>query len=122
MNIRKAKTDRKDCVVIAGVLRFGRYTETVLPDEDLLQIRELSRCHVANVELIGNLKRGILGILDRIFPEFASCFSSVFGTTPTELLQEYAPPEELANCDVERFVKLLEKQSRAVIQKQKPRS
>ena len=41
MNIRKAKTDRKDCVVIADVLRFGRYTETVLPDEDLLQLREL---------------------------------------------------------------------------------
>ena len=36
MNIRKAKTDRKDCVVIADVLRFGRYTETVLPDEDSL--------------------------------------------------------------------------------------
>ena len=112
MNIRKAKTDRKDCVVIADVLRFGRYTETVLPDEDLLQIRELSRCRVANVELIGNLKRRILGILDRIFPEFASCFSTVFGTTPTELLQEYADPEELANCDVEKLVRLLEKQSR----------
>ena len=24
MNIRKAKTDRKDCVVIADVLRFGQ--------------------------------------------------------------------------------------------------
>ena len=112
MNIRKAKTDRKDCVVIADVLRFGRYTETVLPDEDLLQLRELSRCRVAHVELVGDLKRRILGILDRIFPEFASCFSTVFGTTPTELLQEYAGPEELANCDIEKLVKLLEKQSR----------
>ena len=55
MNIRKVKIDRKDCVVIAGVLRFGRYTETVLPDEDLLQIRELSRCRVANVEFIAFL-------------------------------------------------------------------
>jgi len=112
INIRKTKTDRKDSVLIAEVLRFGRYTETVLPDEGLLQIRELSRCRVGHVDLIGNLKRKILGILDRIFPEFASCFSTVFGTTPTELLQEYADPEELANCDIEKLVKLLEKQSR----------
>ena len=77
-------------MVIADVLRFGRYTETVLPDEDLLQLRELSRCRVAHVELLGDLKRRVLGILDRIFPEFASCFSTVFGAAPTELLQKTA--------------------------------
>lgn len=112
MNIRKAKTDRKDCVVIADVLRFGRYTETVLPDEDLLQLRELSRCRVAHVELLGDLKRRVLGILDRIFPEFASCFSTVFGAAPTELLQECSDPEELADYDVDKLIKLLEKESR----------
>ena len=112
INIRKTKTDRRDAVLIADVMRFGRYTETTLPEENLLQIRELSRCRVGQVELISSLKRKILGILDRIFPEFASCFSTVFGKAPTELLQEYADPEELANCDVETLVKLLEKQSR----------
>lgn len=112
INIRKTKTDRRDAVLIADVMRFGRYTETTLPEENLLQIRELSRCRVGQVELISSLKRKIPGILDRIFPEFASCFSTVFGKAPTELLQEYADPEELANCDVETLVKLLEKQSR----------
>ena len=112
INIRKTKTDRKDSVLIADVLRFGRYTETVLPDEPILQLRELSRCRTGLVESSGNLKRKILGILDRIFPEFASCFSTVFGTAPTELLQEFADPEELANCDIEKLIKLLEKESR----------
>jgi len=112
INIRKTKTDRKDSVLIADVLRFGRYTETVLPEEPILQLRELSRCRTGFVESSGNLKRKILGILDRIFPEFASCFSTIFGTTPTELLQEFADPEELANCDIEKLIKLLEKESR----------
>ncbi|GHV45942.1 hypothetical protein FACS1894204_06540 [Synergistales bacterium] len=101
INIRKTKTDKKDSVLIADVIRFGRYTETVLPDEPILQLREVSRCRTGLVESVGNLKRKILCILDRIFPEFASCFSTVFGTTPTELLQEFADPEELANCDNE---------------------
>jgi len=112
INIRKTKTDRKDSALIADVLRFGRYTETVLPDEPILQLREISRCRTGLVESSGNLKRKILGILDRIFPEFASCFSTIFGTAPTELLQEFADPEELANCDIEKLIKLLEKESR----------
>jgi transposase len=112
INIRKTKTDRKDSVLIAEVLRFGRYTETVLPDEPILQLRELSRCRTGLVESSGNLKRKILGILDRIFPEFASSFSTVFGKAPSELLQEFADPEELANCDVAKLITLLEKESR----------
>ena len=112
INIRKTKTDRKDSALIADVLRFGRYTETVLPDEPILQLREISRCRTGLVESSGNLKRKILGILDRIFPEFASCFSTIFGTAPTELLQEFADPEELANCDIEKLINLLEKESR----------
>lgn len=112
MSLRKVKTDRRDSFVIAEVLHFGRYTETVLPSEKLLQIRELSRYRAGQVEATGDLKRKILGILDRVFPEFASCFSDVFGATPMELLREYSDPETLANCDVEQLVELLEKTSK----------
>ena len=51
MHIRKTKTDRKDCVVIVDVLRFGRYIETVLLDEDIIQLRELSRSRVPMLSL-----------------------------------------------------------------------
>ena len=112
MYIRKTKTDRKDSFIIAEVLRFGRYTETVLPEEKLLQLKELSRCRTGLVETVGNLKRKILTILDRMFPEFASSFSNVFGAAPLELLNEYPSPEELANSDMDKLIALLEKSSR----------
>lgn len=112
MYIRKTKTDRKDSFIIAEVLRFGRYTETVLPEEKLLQLRELSRCRTGMVETVGNLKRRVLTILDRTFPEFASCFSNVFGAAPLEVLNEYPSPEELANSDMNKLVTLLAKSSR----------
>lgn len=112
MYIRKTKTDRKDSFIIAEVLRFGRYTETVLPEEKLLQLRELSRCRTGMVETVGNLKRRVLTILDRTFPEFASCFSNVFGAAPLEVLNEYPSPEELTNSDMNKLVTLLAKSSR----------
>lgn len=112
MYIRKTKTDRRDSFIIAEVLRFGRYTETVLPEEKLLQLRELSRCRAGMVETVGNLKRRVLTILDRTFPEFASCFSDVFGAAPLEVLNEYPSPEELANSDMNKLIALLVKSSR----------
>jgi transposase len=112
MYIRKTKTDRKDSFIIAEVLRFGRYTETILPNEKLSQLKELSRCRVGLAETVGNLKRKILAILDRVFPEFAGCFD-VFGSTPSvDLLNEYPSPEALANSDIDKLIKLLEKSSR----------
>jgi transposase len=112
MLIRKTKTDRVDSHIIASVLRFGNYNETILPDEKLTQLKELSRCRLGLVETVGDLKRKILTILDRVFPEFASCFSDVFGASPTELLNEYTTPEELAEADVKKLVNLLERSSR----------
>lgn len=110
--IRKIKTDRVDSFIIAEVLRFGRYTETILPDEKLSQLKELSRCRTGLTESVGNLKRKIIAILDRVFPEFAACFSDVFGTSPSAVLNEYTTPEELANADIGKLIKLLERNSR----------
>jgi transposase len=109
---RKTKTDRRDSFIVAEVLRFGRYTETVLPDEKLSQLKELSRCRVSQIETVGNLKRKILSAPERVFPEFASCFSNVFGSSPAELLNEYPSPEELANADLGKLIKQLERSSR----------
>lgn len=112
VNIRKTKTDRKDAVLVADVIRFNRYTETVMPDEIVQQLKELSRFRAAVVEIVGDAKRKMLCVLDRTFPEFESCFSDVFGAAPTELMKEYADPEELANCDIGALIALLKKQSR----------
>lgn len=50
MYVRNSKYDRKDAFVIAEVMRFGRYTEAVIPGEDISQLRELSRFRVELVE------------------------------------------------------------------------
>jgi transposase len=44
--IRVTKNDRKDSFLVAEVLRFGRYTQTRLAEEKMIQLRELSRMRV----------------------------------------------------------------------------
>jgi transposase len=41
--IRKTKNDAKDSMIIADVIRFGRYRESVMAEPDLLEMRELTR-------------------------------------------------------------------------------
>lgn len=112
MYVRNSKYDRKDAFVIAEVMRFGRYTEAVIPGEDISQLRELSRFRVELVESTGDLKRHIIALVDRLFPEFQECFSTIFGKTPLEILRRFQDPESLAAVDLDFLTDLMEANSR----------
>jgi len=109
--IRVTKNDRKDSFLVAEVLRFGRFTETKVPDEPLVQLRELSRLRVELMQTVGDIKRRILGILDRIFPEFPGCFGNAFGQAAIKVLKSYPNPEQLANADLNELAELLKESS-----------
>jgi transposase len=41
--IRKSKNDLKDSFIIAEIIRFGRFTDTQLADENTLALKQLCR-------------------------------------------------------------------------------
>lgn len=97
--IRVTKTDAKDAFVIAEVLRIGRYTETVVPDETVLALRDLSRLRVEFTVTLGSLKRQAHAVMDRIFPEWSRLWSNPWGTTARAVLSAYPTPAALAAAD-----------------------
>ncbi len=107
MYIRKTKNDRCDALIIADVLRFGRYRESSVPQEDIAQLKDLSRMRTGMVQAIGSVKRNIIAILDRLFPEFENCFNDIFGKSSMAVLNEFADPEELAACPLDKLTDLL---------------
>lgn len=119
--IRVTKTDRKDSFLIAEVLRFGRFTETKIASESLLQLRELSRMRVEFTESVGDIKRRIIGILDRIFPEFTSCFGKTFGNAAIKVLKAYPSPKALAESNFDDLVRLLKEHSQNRFAEEKAR-
>ena len=54
-----------------------------------------------------DLKRQILCILDKVFPEFESLFSNVFIKSARTLIKEATTPEELAEMDLSELAKML---------------
>ena len=110
--VRKTKNDRKDAWLIADVVRIGRGRAAYVPDETILQLRELTRFRWGLVDQIGDAKRRLLTILDRVFPEYEGLFSDVFIKSSRALLQQATSAAEFADADLDELTAVLKKTSR----------
>jgi transposase len=117
--IRKLKTDRKDAWLIADVVRIGRGRAAYVPDETIFQLRELTRFRWGLVDQIGDAKRRILTILDRVFPEYETLFSDVFIKSSRALLQQVTTAAEFADADLDELSGVLKQHSRGRLGKAK---
>jgi len=110
--IRKTKNDTIDACIIADVIRMGHFSDTTLPQEALLDLRDLSRQRFYLVDTASDLKRKVITMLDRVFPEYDSLFSDVFGKTSMDLLAACTTPEEILAIDSDKLCAMLQRGSR----------
>jgi len=109
--LRKVKNDRSDAIWIADFVRIGNRQPTTQAMPQLLQLKELARFRMHLTQQIGDLKRKVLGVLDRIFPEYETAFSSVFLASSRELLARATTPQEIAEFDLGELAELLRRSS-----------
>ena len=110
--VRRTKTDRLDAFWIADLLRVGGAQATSQPDKLLLQLRELSRFRWQLIDQIGDNKRKVLNVLDRVFPEYETLFSDVFLASSRALLKQATNADAFATFDLGELTELLRTHSR----------
>jgi transposase len=110
--VRKVKSDRTDAVWIAEFLRFSRPEPAKPTTAVFLQLKDVSRFRYHLSDQIGDCKRKLLSVLDRVFPEYETLFSSVFLTTSRQLLTQAVSPQALADFDLQELTELLHTASR----------
>ena len=110
--IRKVKNDVSDSIWIADYIRVSNLPPTTPDLPVLLQLRELTRFRFRLSEQIGDVKRKLLCILDRVFPEYDRLFSSVFLQASRAVLQEAVSAHEFADFDLHELADLLSQASR----------
>ena len=108
MLMEENKTDEIDTLVIAETIRFGRYKASSVPQEKLLALRELCRNRFYLIDMGSDLKRKITALLDQVFPEFESQFSSIFGKTALAVLRQYPTPEKLSRAQTGKLTEVLQ--------------
>jgi transposase len=110
--VRKVKNDRIDAVWIADFLRISNLPTSNREIPVLLQLRELSRFRFWLSDQIGDCKRKLITILDRVFPEYESVFSRIFVHSSRALLQEAVSAQDFVDFDLQELTDLLHKTSR----------
>lgn len=110
--IRQAKTDPRDALLIAEVIRFGHFSESTLHPENIYELRELCRGRHAVVSMQSDVKRKIIALLDQAFPEYEKVFTDTFGDTSMAILLTCPTPKELAAIDIDVLCELIRKPSR----------
>lgn len=111
--VRKVKNDRTDAIWIADFVRIANLPASSRDIPMLLQLRELSRFRYWLSEQIGDCKRKLLTILDRVFPEYEKLFSSVFVASSRALLKDAASAQDFAAFDLQELTERLTKTSRS---------
>lgn len=110
--IRKVKSDASDAVWIADYIRIANLPPSEQSLPVFLQLRELSRFRFRLTEQVGDIKRKLLTILDRVFPEYDRLFSNVFLQASRAVLQEAVSAQQFAEFDLQELSDLLSEASR----------
>lgn len=121
-NLRGAKTDNIDAQRIATLLKFGDFQRCNVSIDQMMDLRQLTRLRYDLVASSSNLKRRIIAVLDRIFPEFGKIFENRLGKTALALIKEYPFPENLASLSLNELKSIIKSVSKRGIADEKIKS
>lgn len=102
--IRQAKTDPRDALLIAEVIRFGHFSESTLHPENIYELRELCRGRHAIVSMQADVKRKVVALLDQVFPEYETAFTNMFGDTSWQFCKPVLRRRNYPRCLLRSFV------------------
>lgn len=114
---RKQKNDVIDSIIIADYLRVFGSSESKLPEENILSLKQLTRFRSNIVNNVSSLKTQVIGILDKVFPEYKKIFCDTFGVTSKQLLLNCPTPDDILKVSTTKLSNLLSKHSKCKFNK-----
>lgn len=111
-NNRKQKNDIIDSIIISDYLRVFGMKDSKLPQEDLMALKQFTRFRSNIVENVSSIKVQVIGLLDKVFPEYKDFFCDVFGVTSKQILLNCPTPDDIIRISTTKLANLLSKNSR----------
>ena len=122
-NMRGAKTDRIDAVVVARLLRWegARLASHTAPEERQAAAREVSRLRTEMIELRARQLTKLGTVLEPRFPEFAAAFSDLGSPSALAVLTRWPSPAALGAARASDLTRVLHTASRGHLGAEKAR-
>lgn len=112
IGIRGTKTDSADAELIANVLREADPKFSAVPDDEIRQLRNLTRLRYECSQTFTAEKQRLIGLLDLVFPEYSDHFSDIFGAASRELLAQYPTANDIKKIDIRKLTRILKEASK----------
>ncbi len=107
-----AKTDIRDAVTIANVVREGKYIDTVIEDGVYRQLRMLAHVRENIQRYNVGTKHRLAAVLDDYFPELKKIFWSTKAKGLWAVLEACPFPEDVLKKSIEQIAELIGKSSK----------
>jgi len=118
LSLRKTKTDKVDCTIIAGMLMsdvdLKPYSRALYHSTEL---KSLTRYRFDKIQQRAKLKISITRLVTILFPELPSLVSKIHIPSIYALLSEYPSAEAIATAHLTKLTGLLEKSSKGKFSK-----
>lgn len=107
----QTKSDKKDALTIAHLVRDGRYFDIYLPEGAYADLRILCNERKRLQKQINRANNIIVAVMDEYFPEYDEAWDKVTGATSREVMRKMPFPSDVVDAGAERLTKLLREAS-----------
>ena len=83
----------------------------------MLSLKQLTRFRTNIVDNVSSLKTQVIGLLDKVFPEYKKLFCDTFGTTSKQILLNCPTPDDVIKISTTKLTNLLSKHSKGKFNK-----
>jgi len=112
VGIRGTKTDSVDAQLIAKILQEADLKFSVVPDDEVRQLRNWTRLRYECSQTFIAEKQRLIGLLDIVFPEYTNHFSDIFGVASRQLLEKYPTADDIKKIDIRKLTRILKEASK----------
>lgn len=98
----QTKSDKKDALTIAKLVRDGRYYEVYMPKDIFAELRVLTNSRISLMKRYNALKNTITAVMDEYFPEITTVFKEPLkGKASMQILKSCPFPSLILELGVE---------------------
>ncbi len=103
--MKKVKNDNIDALMIAALIKSGRYSKAYVSEDTYQGIKSLHRHKASLQDELKKHKRQVSTLLAVVFPEMEQVIKDPFNVTGLALLEKYPTAKHYSHASVDRILK-----------------
>jgi transposase len=104
-SLRRNKTDIKDCMWIADLLRHGLVPRSFIPPKEIRELRDLNRTRRKLVGMMASEKNRVVKVLEDANIKLSSVVTKIYGVSSLNMIQALLEKDKLSREEIADMAK-----------------